>query len=423
MPTTSSCCSGPGAAYGRLRRERGAGTLVPAAGTADVPAAASPAGLRRSAGPAGLEEAASAKAGSGSGCSRRSGCRRWSRRRPAGSCSTSRRSRASPTGGATWRGQRHGSSCGCPTPSPMPAAGIRPPVAPPIRAKPDLGGCEVRMRLAFVLSRPLTEGQLEAWLGGIPGLDPATFRTAQEIYVGRPIFTGGLVDPMPVRSGVLDGLEDFVQVPDGLPAAQANGPGPWLVLTVANDDGDGLGLVDSDALEAVLAQITGNAGDVRAWPWQGGAGLHRRSRTRRCRQDRACGTAGQGSAQAPQRSRRGGIQSRGSGRMASRSCPPEGIAGSDWTATLSFGHTSWMRPMPRRGSRTRSGPGCVVPKRAAGAAPRRHRRRSGPGQDQPHLAGLGRGGRGQDGAFLRADAPARRRGGREGPHVSGSRPS
>jgi hypothetical protein len=80
-------------------------------------------------------------------------------------------------------------------------------------SRPDLGGSEVRMRLAFVLSRPLTEGQLKAWLGGIPGLDAATFRSVQEIYVGRPIFGDGLVDPMPVRSGVLDGLEDVVPVP------------------------------------------------------------------------------------------------------------------------------------------------------------------------------------------------------------------
>ena len=31
------------------------------------------------------------------------------------------------------------------------------------------------------------------------------------------MFEGGLADPMPVRSGVLEGLEDVVQVPDDLP--------------------------------------------------------------------------------------------------------------------------------------------------------------------------------------------------------------
>src|SRR3954451_18720653 len=41
-------------------------------------------------------------------------------------------------------------------------------------SKLDLGGTEVRMRLGFVLSRPLTLDQLQAWLGGAGGLDPCT---------------------------------------------------------------------------------------------------------------------------------------------------------------------------------------------------------------------------------------------------------
>ena len=69
-------------------------------------------------------------------------------------------------------------------------------------SKPDLGGSEVRMRLAFMLSRPLTGDQLKAWLGGIPGLDAATFEVVQPIYTSRPIFVG-CQDPMPRRSGVL----------------------------------------------------------------------------------------------------------------------------------------------------------------------------------------------------------------------------
>ena len=80
------------------------------------------------------------------------------------------------------------------------------------------------MRLGFVLPRPLTQDQLEAWLGSIPGLDPVTFRTVQPIYVGRPIFAGGLADPIPVRSGVLEGLEDVVPVPDDLPEARGAAP-------------------------------------------------------------------------------------------------------------------------------------------------------------------------------------------------------
>ena len=84
-------------------------------------------------------------------------------------------------------------------------------------SKPDLGGASVRMRLGFVLSRPLTQDQLEAWLGDIPGLDPVTFRTVQLIYVGRPIFGGGLADPIPVRSGVLRGARGRGAGPGHLP--------------------------------------------------------------------------------------------------------------------------------------------------------------------------------------------------------------
>ena len=87
-------------------------------------------------------------------------------------------------------------------------------------SKPDLGGAWVRMRLGFLLSRPLTQDQLEAWLGGIPGLDPVTFRTVQPIYVGRPVFARGLADPIPIRSGVLEGLEEVGPGP-GRPAGTA----------------------------------------------------------------------------------------------------------------------------------------------------------------------------------------------------------
>ena len=129
-------------------------------------------------------------------------------------------------------------------------------------SKPDLGGAEVRMRLGFVLSRPLTHDQLEAWLGGVPGLDPCTLRTNQEIYVGRPVFEGGLADPMPVRSGVLEGLEDVVPVPDTLPEPAAR---EWRPGEVGADElgTEGLGLLDCPAFEAALDGIDGAAGSVR----------------------------------------------------------------------------------------------------------------------------------------------------------------
>lgn len=130
--------------------------------------------------------------------------------------------------------------------------------------KPDLGGDEVRMRLAFLLDTPLTRDQLDAWLGGVAGVDPATFRTAQEIYVGRPVFEDGLTDPLAVRSGILDGLEDVVGVPGNLPIPpigkiQRARP----LLRVVEQDANGLGLLESGSFEAALARIDGTAGSVR----------------------------------------------------------------------------------------------------------------------------------------------------------------
>jgi hypothetical protein len=93
-------------------------------------------------------------------------------------------------------------------------------------SKPDLGGPGVRMRLGFLLSRPLTGDQLQAWLGDVPGLDVSVFRPVQPIYVGKPIFID-CADPMPVRSGMLRGLQDAVDVPDNLPAPRAPAEPIW----------------------------------------------------------------------------------------------------------------------------------------------------------------------------------------------------
>ena len=128
----------------------------------------------------------------------------------------------------------------------------------------DLGGAAVRMRLGFVLSRALTRSQLKTWLGSIPGLDTATLESAQPIYVGRPLFEGGLADPMPIRSGVLEGLEDVVPVPDDLPAPREVAPRTALVPAAGELGGEGLGLLDCPELDEVLAGISGEAGGVRS---------------------------------------------------------------------------------------------------------------------------------------------------------------
>jgi hypothetical protein len=120
--------------------------------------------------------------------------------------------------------------------------------------KPDLGGDEIRMRLAFVLARGVTASELKRWLGGTAGLDPATFRPVQITYVARPLFADGLADPMRQRSGVLEGREERVAVPAELAAAfpalaaerPAGGVGSMVV------DAAGLGLRPSPKLDRAL---------------------------------------------------------------------------------------------------------------------------------------------------------------------------
>jgi hypothetical protein len=130
--------------------------------------------------------------------------------------------------------------------------------------KADLGGDEIRMRFAFVLSDGVTTRGLERLLEG-SGADPATFRPVQITYVARPVFTGGLIDPMPVRSGVLAGLEDVVQVPAHVLAEPEAEERPFTDCDPAAS-ADGLGLLPSPKLDRALERMAedgGAAGTVR----------------------------------------------------------------------------------------------------------------------------------------------------------------
>ncbi|TXN13403.1 hypothetical protein FV219_04865, partial [Methylobacterium sp. WL122] len=87
--------------------------------------------------------------------------------------------------------------------------------------KPNL-----HLRLAFWLDVAVSGADLTVWLAEkipdagprkswrrvSPG-DPAVYRTVQPIYVGRPVFEDGIVDPVPCRSGLLQGRRDVVSVP------------------------------------------------------------------------------------------------------------------------------------------------------------------------------------------------------------------
>src|SRR5206468_8752644 len=76
-------------------------------------------------------------------------------------------------------------------------------------------------------------------------------------------FEGGLADPMLVRSGVLEGLEEAVEVPDGLPEPRPVPERPGFVAGLDEIGGEDLGLLDCPALDDALDGIDGTAGGVR----------------------------------------------------------------------------------------------------------------------------------------------------------------
>jgi RecA-family ATPase len=61
----------------------------------------------------------------------------------------------------------------------------------------------IRLRLAFMLDRPVTGEELKAWFADCPPVDPAVFNPVQMIY-GSPVFEG-VDDPIKARSGMFKG--------------------------------------------------------------------------------------------------------------------------------------------------------------------------------------------------------------------------
>jgi hypothetical protein len=117
--------------------------------------------------------------------------------------------------------------------------------------KPDLGGPEIKMRLGFCLDRGVTAVEGKRWLRDT-GLDTCTLNPVQIIYTARPVFSGGLVDPMAVRLGVLDGDHDLVAVPQiNVPQHQE------FKRTVFGParSAEGLGLKPSPGLDAALERL------------------------------------------------------------------------------------------------------------------------------------------------------------------------
>ena len=106
------------------------------------------------------------------------------------------------------------------------SAGIRP-------------GC--RLHLWFRLSRPVTSGQAKAWLRGSP-VDRTIYTPVQPHYTADPVFLDGVYDPVRRRRGLRRGLEDLVEVPDGLEEAPGREVGP-------------VGLTGRELTDADLAEL------------------------------------------------------------------------------------------------------------------------------------------------------------------------
>jgi hypothetical protein len=121
-------------------------------------------------------------------------------------------------------------------------------------AVPGPNGREVaptfKLKLAFWLSRALTGAQLKRWMTAERApVDPAVFSAVQLIYVARPSFGPGLHDPVPRRSGLWQGEDDTVTIPDVLPE-----PSPENYTSEAAAFGPAEGLDDlCDALRERLA--------------------------------------------------------------------------------------------------------------------------------------------------------------------------
>jgi hypothetical protein len=121
-------------------------------------------------------------------------------------------------------------------------------------AAPGPNGREVaptfKLKLAFWLSRALTGAQLKRWMAAERApVDPAVFSAVQLIYVTRPSFGPGLHDPVPRRSGLWQGEDDTVTIPDVLPE-----PSPENYTSEAAAFGPAEGLDElCDALRERLA--------------------------------------------------------------------------------------------------------------------------------------------------------------------------
>lgn len=70
----------------------------------------------------------------------------------------------------------------------------------------------IRMRLGFVLDRPVSDAECKTLMPGKPSADPALYNPVQPHYIAAPVFDG-VPDPIHRRMGVWKGESDIVELP------------------------------------------------------------------------------------------------------------------------------------------------------------------------------------------------------------------
>jgi hypothetical protein len=83
---------------------------------------------------------------------------------------------------------------------------------------------ELRMRLWFWLSRPVSEGEVQRWLAGCP-VDMSLYRVVQPHYTAAPILED-MPAPVPRRIGLMEDFFDPVPVPELAPPPRPGAAAP-----------------------------------------------------------------------------------------------------------------------------------------------------------------------------------------------------
>lgn len=122
----------------------------------------------------------------------------------------------------------------------------------------------IRIRLFYWGSRPTSDQELKAWLPS-DVVDHSIFDPVQAIYTANPIFEEG-ADPVPVRSGLLRGTSDVVEVPDEFEQEEDEpslGYAGWRARIGDHEGGKGF----NKPIKAAIAAWVGKHGAAHPTTW------------------------------------------------------------------------------------------------------------------------------------------------------------